>query len=283
MSAATTIPPLDPHLELVRRIVLRFIGIGAATDRAMAAEGLGKWTSNATVAVLTRLAADGPTRPRALLEPTRLTRGGLSNLLERLERAGLVERSYGDVPGDRRGALVTITHLGAEMATAVVRNYSIAVQSQREALADVTFMLDELVGHDRSGAAVAPPTTMGQLEQLSRLGARLVEAAASLDHDDPTPGRTATVLCSAAGPEPARPKDLILLTTLSSGGVSQLLERLETADLVRRRSGVPPDRRSVVVELTDSGSRWLERFLTMASSHLRDLPPVVTVADNPVA
>jgi DNA-binding MarR family transcriptional regulator len=99
-------------------------------------------------------------------------------------------------------------------------------------------------------------------------GAAMTEALYEADPDNPAPDKTAIVLSCAAQPGHTRPRQLIEQTALSSSGVSQLLDRLENAGLVRRRTGEPPDRRAVTVELTQHGRQHLERQLARVAEHL---------------
>jgi DNA-binding MarR family transcriptional regulator len=263
-------PSLDPQLELVRQVVLVVNDIGVAATKAIEDAGLGEWSPNVAITVLARVSTDGPTRPRDLLGPTRLTRGGLSNLFDRLEAAGLIERSYGDVPGDRRGATIAATDAGAEVATRISQIVALVLQEHQAALAQLTATLAVIDPHWRPQAVATPRTSTKQLEQLGRLGAALSEseALAFTTDDDPSPGHTAVVLCSAAQRGHTRPKELCERTGLTSGGVSQLLDRLEVANLIRRRTGLATDRRAVTIELTQQGHQRLERLLISASNHL---------------
>lgn len=56
---------------------------------------------------------------RALAQEQVLTTGGATRLVDRMEAAGLVERT--DDPGDRRGRLVRLTPLGEETAVRAAR------------------------------------------------------------------------------------------------------------------------------------------------------------------
>lgn len=56
--------------------------------------------------------ADEPTRPKDLLCKVNVTKSGLSRLVDRIEKAGLVERTY--CPSDRRGTFLVITDQGRE-------------------------------------------------------------------------------------------------------------------------------------------------------------------------
>ncbi len=64
--------------------------------------------------VLSRLeASPEPLRPRDLLCRVGVTKSGLTRLLDRIEAAGLIERTT--CPSDRRGTFIVITDEGREM------------------------------------------------------------------------------------------------------------------------------------------------------------------------
>jgi len=83
-------------------------------------------------------------------------------------------------------------------------------------------------------------------------------------------GALTLVLVDVAGP--LRPGMIAKLTSLTSAGVSQLLERLEAGELVTRSLGVvAEDRRAVVVTLTDAGRAalaTLDQVVTNSSKEL---------------
>lgn len=56
--------------------------------------------------------APEPSRPRDLLCKVNVTKSGLTRLVDRIEKAGLVERTY--CPSDRRGTFLVITDAGRE-------------------------------------------------------------------------------------------------------------------------------------------------------------------------
>jgi DNA-binding MarR family transcriptional regulator len=74
-------------------------------------------SDNQSVVLLTRMAIDGPVRPGEIVESTGLTSGGVTKLIARLEKRGLVKRSHGDYPDDRRAVRVTLTPKGEEVAS----------------------------------------------------------------------------------------------------------------------------------------------------------------------
>jgi DNA-binding MarR family transcriptional regulator len=273
-AAASTDPrrALSPELDTVRRIFLDMNCIGREITRAIVDAGLGEWSSNGAIVVLSTLSLDGPARPRALIGPTKLTRGGLSNLLERLEVAGLVTRQYGVVPGDRRGAVVTITEKGKSTLTAINDLASRSADQQRHTFDELTALLR--AGHWNESASVCEPAsvqiTERWLELIARLGGELEVALAAATLGDPMPARSVIALCCAASAGGTWPSELIDQTGLSSGGVSQLLDRIEHDGLIQRRTGLPPDRRVVFVELTEKGRAELERRLRRGHLHRGD-------------
>lgn len=56
--------------------------------------------------------SEEPSRPRDLLCKVSVTKSGLTRLVDRIEKAGLVERTY--CPSDRRGTYLVITDQGRE-------------------------------------------------------------------------------------------------------------------------------------------------------------------------
>lgn len=61
--------------------------------------------------VLVKLnASAAPVRPKDMLCQVSVTKSGLTRLLDRIEKAGLIERSY--CPSDRRGTFLSITKEG---------------------------------------------------------------------------------------------------------------------------------------------------------------------------
>lgn len=68
-----------------------------------------------------RTSPDGRPAPRDLLDQLMVTSGGLTNRIDRLERAGLVERLAN--PQDRRGILLELTPQGRHLIDAVTADY----------------------------------------------------------------------------------------------------------------------------------------------------------------
>ena len=74
--------------------------------------------------------------PRNLLDQLMVTSGGLTNRIDRLERAGLVERAAN--PEDRRGVLLKLSAHGREVVDRVTTEY----------LANQNAVLDEALDHE---------------------------------------------------------------------------------------------------------------------------------------
>ena len=273
LTSAQPIPdghaPLTADLETTRRVFLLANQIGVAATKAIVESGLGALSSNAAIGVLAHLAGEGPSRPRDFLQTTRLTSGGLSNLFDRLESDGFVTRSYGIEPGDRRGATVAITAAGIDAVNRINDIVAETLGSLEPAVVELVDSLDALaIQQGRDPSRTISRASISRAGLLSMAGAAMTKALYEADPDNPAPGKTAVVLSCSAQPGHTRPRRLIEQTGLSSSGVSQLLRRLENAGLVRRRTGQPPDRRAVIVEITQHGRQHLERQLARVAEHL---------------
>ncbi len=101
----------------VERLLLLMANYGQVASRAVAAVAPDpELVTNVSLIVLCTLDLDGPRRPGVLQDVTGLSSGGVSKLLDRMEQAGVVKRTYGGVPGDNRGVLVSITRRGKALA-----------------------------------------------------------------------------------------------------------------------------------------------------------------------
>jgi len=74
---------------------------------------------------------------------------------------------------------------------------------------------------------------------------------------------------------PQRPRDLIESTSLTSGGLTNLIDRLCDAGLVRRRRIDVGDRRAVLIELTPDGDDMLDRLARAVGTALRLAVPLL--------
>jgi DNA-binding MarR family transcriptional regulator len=92
---------------------------------------------------LRRRGDDAGTNPRELARSSLITSGAMTSRLDRLERAGLVERKPD--PGDRRGVLVELTEQGERLAE----------ESLRAVLAADEAFLEPLGPRQRAAVAAA--------------------------------------------------------------------------------------------------------------------------------
>jgi len=227
---------------------------------------------NGVVFVLAKLVASGDARPRDLLPSVHLTSGGLSNLLGRLEHAGLITRTAaGD--DDLRAVMVSITDEGREFERRVASACTEAVRAADSQVKELIVVLVE-------AGAVPTPTELPQaatVETRATLGLveltmRSIEAISIGDHGDATDSNAALTLAALDHLGPCRPRYLADLIQLTSGGTSRLIDRLEQAGLVERdRAGLESDHRSVVVSITPEGVAHLEGLLASVDTHLDDL------------
>ena len=104
---------LGPESELIKRVLLLAQAFGDATAAELPELGL----TNAEYDVLAALRRAGTPYARKPIELTKalmLSSGGISNVINRLEARGLVERQAD--PADGRGSRVLLTPVGVELA-----------------------------------------------------------------------------------------------------------------------------------------------------------------------
>ncbi len=106
-------PDLDPSpLEVVGRVIVLAKYLEKSVEAALAKHDLtlGQFDILAT---LRRQGAAGQLTPGQLMESVMLTSGGMTNRLDRLEKAGWIERKAD--PSDRRGVIVGLTAKGRKL------------------------------------------------------------------------------------------------------------------------------------------------------------------------
>jgi DNA-binding MarR family transcriptional regulator len=99
---------------------------------------------NLPVLTLMSLEVSGPLRPSEISAITRLTPGGTTKLLERLERAGLITRAFGEVPDDRRGVVVHMTDQGRHHVAMLVDGLVTHAPTIEQLVAEMQTFLAEL-------------------------------------------------------------------------------------------------------------------------------------------
>ena len=109
-------PNLDPlPLGLVGRVLVLADHLQRSVDAALEKHSLTLGLFD-ILATLRRNGKKGGMTPGQLLKSVVLSSGGLTSRLDKLEAAGLVERS--DDPDDRRGVVVTLTAKGRRVIDA---------------------------------------------------------------------------------------------------------------------------------------------------------------------
>jgi DNA-binding MarR family transcriptional regulator len=116
----------DPVFEFVKRAARLGQLLEEALGECLAPWGLGKADYN-VMSVLRTVGAPYELRPTDLRNRLLLTSGGVSNIVNRLERLKLVERTPD--PADGRSSWVRLTRDGVEAAEETMRAWA-AVQEQ---------------------------------------------------------------------------------------------------------------------------------------------------------
>ena len=99
--------------------------------------------SNVSTAVLASLELHGTMRPSEIVELTGLTSGGVTKVISRFERSGLVTRRHGEFSNDKRGIAVSLTDKGHEAAQRLGDAFAGELDCAREIVEDVHRLLQQ--------------------------------------------------------------------------------------------------------------------------------------------
>lgn len=114
-------PDLDVEpMGLLGRIARLRTHLAREIEKTLAAHGL----NSASFDVLATLRRSGPPyrlSPGDLIATTMVSSGTMTNRLDQLEKAGLIERSHN--PDDRRGVIIALTPKGLALVDAAVTDH----------------------------------------------------------------------------------------------------------------------------------------------------------------
>jgi DNA-binding MarR family transcriptional regulator len=115
-------PDLDlSAMGVLGRLAQVTLALNAAVERVFAAHGLRRGEFD-VLAALRRLGPPYTLIPSELADALMVSRAGMTNRLDRLEAAGLVERSLD--PADRRSFRVALTDTGREVIDATLTEHA---------------------------------------------------------------------------------------------------------------------------------------------------------------
>lgn len=121
-------------------------GFGHSMSSAMAAVAPApELVANTPLVVLSHLEMHGPQRPHELAAITGMTTGGLSKLLDRMERRGVVRRVRAAVPEDRRAVVVELTDTGRDMIRRITKELAARLPDARALVVEILRTIDEPV------------------------------------------------------------------------------------------------------------------------------------------
>jgi len=153
-------PDLDPSpMGVVGRISRASQALGRSIETVLGGFGLGRGEFD----VLATLRRSGPPyrlTPTALFTDLMLSSGAMTNRLDRLEQAGLIERMPD--PSDRRGTLVGLTARGRELVDTALTAH----------LANEQRLLDALSPDERADLARLLRKLLCALEDRTNTGGK---------------------------------------------------------------------------------------------------------------
>ena len=136
-------PGMRETSDNTARLLLLIAEFGDTVSQAMkAATGEPDLVGNAPIRVLATLDRSGPRRPADLAELIGMSSGGLSKLLDRMEKAGAIERVQGAVPGDHRGVLVSLTEHGRALLRTLTKELAKRLPETRRFVTEIASILE---------------------------------------------------------------------------------------------------------------------------------------------
>jgi len=246
-----------------------------SVDRALARDPTTKVRETAEVGVLLVLTTKEPLRPREVSALAGLSSGGTSKLLDRMERAGLIERTYGELPEDRRAVTIRITHDGrsaVDVAEGLTRGIA---RDLVPVLRDLLELEAETSSRSRTRSTPRDQPAGSILEPLFEFITIVDFSVIDVIGPDPLlhprDPRPLLVLIEAAAPQGLALGDVAALIGRSPSAASALVGHLETDGLVaRHRGSVPGDKRIVTVRPTPAGRRLLKKLVDALAAALPD-------------
>lgn len=230
-------------------------------------------SGNNEVRVLTHLFTSGPSDRRALIALTGLSRSGIAQLIDRLDEVGLVTTHRGSA--DHRTAVSELTASGRRRVRKMEEAFGDYFSSPNPLIKELLDLLQPTSSSVRS--AIAPTTPLAALDRLVSFGIRV---SAQLDAEVHIPEtRQRLALATLADWGDARPGQLADVLGLTSGGITYLVDQLESVGVVERLYGtLPADRRAVLIRLTPSGQTAAQRFADILFEHADELAELLTAA-----
>lgn len=270
-------------VRAVQRAQMALARLGARITAEASAAGAAGVTENHDVQVLLTLLLEGPTRPGRLAEVTRITTGGMTALLDRLEGVRLLRREAGHEGDDRRTLLVALTPAGIRAAHALAG-------ATRDALAGRPPEAIDLLAALRTRST--RPDGPLDVERAARIMLDLADRSEAHTREvlvaaveagirglDALPGRRTYSVCCLIDLFGAQsPGAIAAHVARSPATATRLVQTLEAVGLVRRVPADPPRRgKAYDVDLTAAGRR-AARLVDRPTPALRDLGRTVAAA-----
>jgi DNA-binding MarR family transcriptional regulator len=268
--------PASRGVVAVQRTQLLIGQLGRRITAVASAAGAAGVTENRDVQVLLTLLLEGRCTPGRLTGAAGLTTGGMTALLDRLTRAGLLRRERDPEATDRRSLDVTLTPAGERAARVLATATRDALASRPPEVEDVLATL-----RIRPDPEARPLDVEASARLMLELADRSVEhtgevaaaaTAAGIRGLEVLPGRRAySVCCLVDLYGPQSPGAIAAHVERSAATATRLVLSLERVGLIRRVAADPPRRgQAYDVDLTAAGRR-LARVIDGPTPALRAL------------
>ena len=221
------------------------------------------------------VAMTGPARPSAIAQVTGLSTGGVTLLLDRLERDGLLQRAYGVDPQDRRAVIASLTDAGrrtlADLDGVVIAQSSDLVADLRNLQRQATpspsskRRREQTSGPPSPGdglpGAPPPPALMTLFALVNVFDVAILQVVGEGGAISVTDPRPVTLVFEVHRHGELWLNDLPGLIGRSRGTVHTLLRQMEAEGLTERFRASAGKRSGVKVRLTGAGTELVKSLL----------------------
>jgi DNA-binding MarR family transcriptional regulator len=125
-------------------LILTLVEFGQVWNKELQEHVSPRIVENADLIVLMELALEGPKRPTELRQRTRLSSGGMSKLVDRLEEAGLVSRDRRPIDNDKRAVVIELTEEGVKQVDLLTAATMVILNSEPELIKGIRRLLEAI-------------------------------------------------------------------------------------------------------------------------------------------
>lgn len=222
-----------------------------------------QWAEIEEIVAIVTLVSAQVVSTRQLAEVSGLDRRAVSRLVARLRSEGQITTRQS--PTDRRVIEVVLTESGERRAAGLRRSVTELFRESRDIAREISSGMNPTA---QTRVPDTSPDPMDLLRRVCQAGAALVRFMPEAATQGQLAARQRAALVQIATQGGVRPTDLSPSLGVSRAGAAYIVDQLCAKGFVlRRRGGVPDDRRAVVLEATIEGIHAVRSVLDGIEHH----------------